>query len=655
MPRFISRFALMPVILLWALCGPMLTGQEVDRKESADRVQDGCDQIVVFDDLRVVVDDVTTLLGDLGYGGFSTFIKEYIRTEPDSGFSYEQGAIIYSRKFFSGASIVQFSIDDRDQLRDSLDAPQDHELNRMAGWFDIGTAGLLPILDWDAEVAIIDGDRLLSCVDGEQERAELILDAPRLAERLDPPARKILNESGITVIGQGESLDLDNVVDVESIVRDAAGGLTEAENQWLAEFADVASSAQLAMLGLKYQNQTLELRCRALIEDMKSFDGLFELARSDRDWQPDLGLPVERLVVAGTIQMEAFRSSAGARVVPQSLLQEFGRSDQLRFLQGNMLRVLMELAGDSWNEISAGRIALYETKSSDEAGQLAIVGVVDCDEPGIVLGELQRLSKLTRPAEDPEVRRQVDEEIARLVTELQSDDINLAARAETRLVLAGRRAVSAVERLQQSTSDQKILRRTERVLGKLQTGKAANARQVADPRFWTTLNPGLQLVESTGSIRGFAEHQVKITPDPSKTPEEVADAVAAMAGLFGPEWDTIRFVQVDDHFVFMIGSDDDLLQQTVANVGQGARLLTKQFENVGQGDKSGQLQVFVNTRRALELLGSTTWLPKPPAGALAATEDQICWVGLGFEHNAVRVDALIPVQQVIPFLSAGFF
>ncbi len=380
---------------------------------------------------------------------------------------------------------------------------------------------------------------------------------------------------------------------------------------------------------------------------MTSFDGLLELAQTERDWRPDLGLELQRLVVAGAIQMDVFRSSAGARVIPQTLLRGFGRRQQFRFLHGNMLNLLLELAGDSWNELRAGRIALYVNQDVEQQGQLAIIGVVDSNDPDQVMSELARLSQLTRPDEDATTRGKIEQEIARLVRELGSLDSNTAARAETRLKLAGPMALPALEEIAHSKDDA-LRRRADRILRQLKNRSPRDASRVADPWFWTTLNPGLRLVESTGSMSGFTAHTVEVTPDPSKTPDEVEEAVAVMQSLFGPNWNVIRFVQVRQHFVFMIGSNDELLQRIVSHVDTGSTFLMKSFDNVGQGSRQGQLQVFVNTT------GLRSLMREPATGVDGSWKDQLCWTGLAFEHNAASLEALIPVKQIIPFVMMGF-
>jgi hypothetical protein len=405
----------------------------------------------------------------------------------------------------------------------------------------------------------------------------------------------------------------------------------------------------MGLIGLKYHKQDFQIRSRVHFGDGKTLDGLVDFSKTERDWQPDLGFETDQLVLAASIQMEAFRSSAAARVVPQIVLRESGRTRDFEFLQGNMLRILAELSGDSWNDLSAARVGLYQNDVNEKAGALAIVGIADARVPEDVLKELRRLSRLTSPEALSVKAADREDELLRLVDELASEDGNVSGRAETRLVLAGKAAVPALEKGIEAWNPN-LRERAERVLRRINSETNPAGKEVVDPGFWTTLNPGLRLEESTGQVAGFTAHTIHVTPDPSKNKEEVLEAVGVMESLFGDGWGSIQVIQVRNHFVFMIGSDGEMLQRIVNNVEAGTSALTEPFREAELTPVHGQIQVCVNTTRIMNLAGVQNWQGNRREFDVVPG---VCWLGLDLDQRAASVDALVPVKQVIPFIQMG--
>ena len=53
---------------------------------------------------------------------------------------------------------------------------------------------------------------------------------------------------------------------------------------------------------------------------------------------------------------------------------------------------------------------------------------------------------------------------------------------------------------------------------------------VIDPEFWTTLNPKLEFNNAEKTVDGFNAFSIAISPDPSKTEDEVLQASSMMQG-----------------------------------------------------------------------------------------------------------------------------
>jgi hypothetical protein len=493
-------------------------------------------------------------------------------------------------------------------------------------------------------VAFASPDRLLICPNGTEDDAKQLFDAPLLNKRLDDDARDLLNQSGAAAIAVSPADVLKQTGFDETPVFSG----TDEERQWLDQFVETARSADLAMVGMKYHEKVLELRARVLVDQAKSFSSLIDLSRKQQSWQAGLGLEPRNLVAALGIQLRAFPASAGPRAIPGVLLQNGSGLFSVDFLKGDMLRVLMELAGDSWNELDVARVGLYENDDTGLQGSYSMIGVVDSPEPSKVIDELRRLSAITSPMNTAERADRRDEEVQRLIRQLGSRDISLAARAETRLWLAGPAAVPSL-RLAEQSSDPETRERAARTLKRIESVITARESQrvVNDPWFWTTLSPGLEWVESVDTIDRLPVHEVRVTPDSRKSAAEVQEAVNVMEKLFGPKWDEIRVVPVGDHFVFLIGSDRELLQTSVGNVIRGEDKLSGQFAGMGDCKKTGQLQGFLDTARLGRLAGRKSFQN------YENPDNHVCWLMFDVGERSVSADALVPVEQIVPFLG-GF-
>lgn len=614
--------------------------------EPADRIHGGWDMVVVLDDPRVVSDGIRQFYADNGQGQYASFFVSSLFPESRPGIANEAGAILYLDESDPLNGVLQVELDDVAEAKRNF--LEDHD---EQPWIDLEYSSRAwggPV-SWpmSRKLARIDGDRLYFGDRDLPEVLDTLTTAPMLAERLDQPLRRIINESGASLIVTGKTLAEQQVIDIQSSLDQSAVWLNREEQEWLQEFTRI--KPVLGALGLKYTDRSLRLRGRFLIEDQVSFDQLFDLQESGGDWQPDLGLVSEGLLIALAARLDVFYSSAGARVLPQAVFREISDHDGLRFLQGNLLEAMLQLTGESWNELSAGRIALYRNPADANAGQLAIIGVVDARDPHSVIDQLRRLSSLTRPTGDATVQQQRETEIRSLIEQLQSTDSKRAVRAEIRLRWAGEDALPFLRPLAASGAAP-AGERARRVIRRIQAGDKVVSRLVSDPWLWATLNPELELLPEPGSLLGHPVWTVRVTADPGRPEQEIAKVRAGMEYMFGPHWDRIQLVQLDSRFVIMMGSRQALLEQIAGNVLAGSRYLTDSFSTIADFEKNAQLQVCFHARRLGDFLGLFQGWTLPDSAA-----DQVSWIGVQFESSALDIEGRIPADQVFPFLGFSGF
>jgi hypothetical protein len=525
-----------------------------------------------------------------------------------------------------------------------------NELKKLFGiddWqtpFEPRVATAPPLLGQPSKsLAIVKNNRLyrFSSTWASKKFSEKIATAPPLSAKLDEKSKHIINQSGVSIFLREENAQLNLFVDVKEILNRSESALSALESPWLHDFVDSLSGLDHEVVGLVYRTQQLDFRARAKLREGKSFDSFVDQQKNAEPWCPDLGLEPDHLLFAGAFHLHAFRSSAASRVLPQILLQEFADRRSFQWLRADMLRVLCELIGDSWNDLTAARIALYRNPDSEKQGLFSIVGVVDSREPAVVRKELARISLLTSPSNEVE-SAQRSAEIGRLVLQLGGPDLDLARRAQTRLVLAGDSAVQALQHA--ASANREALRsRADFALRRIKKRSELDRNNfaVGDPNFWATLNPGLRFRENVESPEGLRVHEITITPDPSKSPAEVESAIDAMKYAFGPQWSTIKIVESHQHFVFLVGSNGSLLDRTIRNLDPNKHRLLNARGATEQSSLQAPVHLFGGFSRLRDLGGASDGVagPKPE-------KFDFVWASINFEPEHLDLNVLLPACEI---------
>ncbi|MEZ6096098.1 MAG: hypothetical protein R3C03_18050 [Pirellulaceae bacterium] len=627
--------------------------------QMAERVKDvPSEWMLVLNDMNIVDADVNRLFKNLNIS--EEVVENVFHPAEDYGFNLSQGVVLYdTTKEYRWSQVLDLIMNEVPGQRhirssDGMDASQDGAQGKTKEHLDFN---FLLRADYfkrkEDHLALANGyaydldqaDWIKKC----EADTQAVLTAAPLKPKLDQHSINILNQSGISILSRPEFVEWYRSWSAAELLDPANLQTFAPEDIELVERVEsVLKDVKLSVVGLKYRERSLQMVAHAQTTPEKNLSELLNPELEHPKWNPDLGLEVDGLMISASMRLEAFRSARFGKLLPRIALHEAGRfQNEFQFLQGNMLKILSELIGDSWNDLSAGRVAIYYNDAMDATGQLSIFGIADARDPEVVLNELRRLDLLTC-AEEVGVREtELREELVRLVAQLNSDDENVASRAETRLILAGDKALAVIES-ESATFDASQRERAERVTMRIeQSRNAVRDFEVARPEFWSTLQPSLKLTESTGTIGGFPSHTITVTPDPGKSEDEVKHAIEAMVYRFGPDWNKIPVVQVGDHFVFMLGSDHERLERLVANVKVGTSLLMETQEAFEGRDESGQIHAFVDPVAINAFFRRPGKLKRDDG---SKTRETLSWIRLDISDLGPTVDALVPTKAIIPFL-----
>lgn len=507
------------------------------------------------------------------------------------------------------------------------------------------------IVEDECQAKVRGQDLLLSTLD-DREKSEAFWNSPLLNERLDKESLKVFDESGITFFG---ALNADSDLlqfNLDKRMEFFEATLAESELIWLKRANEIFRNFIVGLFSLKYiQKNFVRVHLGSFLDDNESLAELVDLKAVRRDWRPGLGLEAKDLLVAGSIQLDAFPSSAATRVLPQLVMTELAQEDEFQFLQGNILQLATEIAGDSWNDLDAARVALYQNRVADEAvlpdGEFLLVGILDTKDPVAAMEELRFLTSVKNPMMAAERSDLLNDEIQSLIKDLLDEGSNVWRRAETRLRWIGPAAIPDLERAIDA-GDRRLRRRGGRTLASLQR-LAEQDKQVtalSDPWFWSTLNPGFEMQEAQGKIANRDFHVIEITPDPSKTERELEQINTVMRQLFGSQWNRVKLVQVDEHMIFVLGSNDARLQRIMGDVQEARSPIFEQFEKQGLDPQSGPLQCYFCPARVSHLLGFAPAIK----GTSESPDRRMACASMNFRERALLCEILMPIEQIIPFL-----
>ena len=429
---------------------PLLAQEKLSDRILADH------STMIINRLDVVQDDLTRLGQDLmPNADVKNFVRLWFNSN-GSGIDKDSGVIIYKPLDFNNP-VLEYRTSDP-TMADSNFKEETKPEEAASSWRSIKidrfpfvwlmTTFLGPPKEF---VGLRIDDRFFVRIqDDKKSKKEdydwLLADKPKLATKMDPVSHQIINKSGMTFILDTSKLDLGGYFDAKDVVdENNFQSLTESERLWLEDLAKLAKDTEYALIGLKYHQRVMELRSHVKLAKETQLDDLFNIQDAQKPWDAALGFEHQGLAGVISLNMRAFKSAAAARAIPKVGLSEIYHSNATRFLSGNMLRLLAEFVGDSWNDLSATRLGIYENDADQKAGQVAIVAVVDAKDPQQVIAELKKISALTMPADkNAEAEAQRLQRINKLIKDLESDTAHVASRAETRLKLGGEVALEAI-------------------------------------------------------------------------------------------------------------------------------------------------------------------------------------------------------------------
>ena len=505
---------------------------------------------------------------------------------------------------------------------------------------------------------MIHNDQLIAVSKGEldgpaeldQETFNRFKNAKPLNALLDPKMLALVNRAGMGVIARPD----DAAPPVYQWLNSPQlkENYTVPEKELIEKLELAFEDASFAAAGLTYAKRQLNGEFHLKFSKKDSFKGIlnFENARQS-NFQPTIGLSEKQLLTSISFQNSVLESPVVSRLFQKSLFPNLGfwsgiKSDSLLF------RLSGGLVADSWEDIDGARVALYAPRPD----ALSVVTIIDAKQPDEFFAEVEKLVAIVEPIEQPGHNKRVTKEIDSLIRDLGSKKYSIRERAETRLEIAGQKAISALKKASRESESAEVRVRASRIVKRLEQ-RSTPTEKVENLEFWANLEPEFAIQEGTEELFGLPARRIRIQLPEKLTEQQKRDAANTLKQLFGENWNRVEVVRVGSQFVSMFGYDEALLKETIENlkaqkdpVGKLASVDAPWFIE----GNAFQLHVsFQRCREVFDFKASDRFLRS--LGVDLPAKDVLTSISLSLSPDYWKAMINMPVEEIKPSIQSGNF
>ena len=486
----------------------------------------------------------------------------------------------------------------------------------------------------------------------EKSTFDLIRNAKLINDSLDPRMNDFVQRTGMGVIVSPQ----DTPPAFSSFLSGPIGWkkptLNEKEAELFEKLESAVEKAKRAAMGVVYTKAQLNAELHVRFSTDDAFDGLLDFkAVQEQKFKPTVGLPANDLLASISLQTGLFASSDVTRLLLKAgvpgagILSGVNQNAAMFQLTGNLL-------ADTRDDIEGVRVGLYCQKK----GTLSVVTIFDARKPDEFFLELEKLLLLVEPEEVEQQSELAIAEYERLISELGSKKYSIRERAETRLAIAGRRAVETLKQAIKETESGEIRMRATRLVNRVGVQKSSPRQKVDNLNFWANLDPEFVIEKGQREMFGMPARMVRARLPGSLSDEQKGNAQRRLKQLFGDQWDQIPFVRVGDQFVAMFGYDESMLQSTVENLKEQKDPLGQLAAENAPYFKEGNMQIHASFQRMQKMFGEDKgkgddWIVGLIHGY--PFNDVLTSVSLSLTPNYWQTCVNIPIEEFGPAYALG--
>lgn len=355
------------------------------------------------------------------------------------------------------------------------------------------------------------------------------------------------------------------------------------------------------------------------------------------------GLPDGRAIVAQAWRSNGVQDAAVARLLIRALHDMV--LEQKLDLSAADEPVFVGVFGEVWERLRGSRLAVYQNREPNTNGLLSAVAILDTDNAEQLIATLKRLARV---AEDqPTTTTAVDNrtELEHLIRDLGARKFRVREAATTHLELLGEPALPYLEKALTS-HDLEVVRRARLVQGRIVKVVTERRKEVLSNNTVRKLHPTLAFTPRPEVHEGQTVEVLRLQLSGAKPGN-----MEAMRSVFGPDWDKVRLAARGKQVAVLIGSDRELLWNTLANLRDNKPGLaaSRSLAGLRHSDPARQLEFHLSLTAARALLmGSDLQGPKAAQKAPYLTS-----FALTAGADALRVDFWMPAADIKTVEDAG--
>ena len=645
------RIVLIPAVLLCASCSlnaqsnetpktPQSsagTQDETDAKELAKRksfaaIKDRSKNLLIIQSRSQFVNNAQDLVRDLGFG-FDGFVESLVEFEQPNMFdeekpivAYEDGVVAFPVE--DAEKLSQYVLDDSSETADTLARPReviaqpvkfalqpsDVGYGRLSGEYLLLAEGPEVLEDWDSPPPLLPG--------------------------LPEASRELIYSSGISLVGPvqdnpflwGEFAFQTRDVDAE-------------EKLAQEQIMQAAAAAERFLVGVTYEDHSLEIRQQLLFDKDPPVDELFDFTAHPVHLRQ--ALPTKGLVGSIALDLSVVKSQALTR----TLLKESFRFPPLKDqVSPTAVASVAEILGDNLNELNTFRAGLYRLPDGGGNGGICVIAVLDPKDKARFIEQLRQWSVAVGAKTDGwDQANDKDELVEQWIAELDSPNFDARRRASRRLKLAGRDVADQLRFAAKNASSPEARMRLQGILEYLEGTSLKHSQQILRGTVlesWFNGSVQYTFAARTAVIGEYAGYELEIQP-PEQSEAKTEAERTQLRSAFGDQWNRIRLVPVGDQLVLMVGSDEGLMTATLRNLEKGENPLHDKLSRTQRREGLDQtLEIAFSVPRLLELFDDGEQTPVD-AG------DELCSFSLKMRRNTWDGGLHVPASQILPILASG--
>ncbi len=361
---------------------------------------------------------------------------------------------------------------------------------------------------------------------------------------------------------------------------------------------------------------------------------LLDLLRSGDEPSSLGGLPKGRLIAVQAVRSDGSQNRALIRALLDHTLRFW--IDEKRLISLAERPTFVGLFDEVWQRLRGSQFAVY--RNDDPArGLFSMVAILHAADPEEFLKEMRQLARFASPGElkldGDNVQADDVATVRKLIKELGDPDFRVRQSASLKLSLIGSPALPYLEKAVKS-EDREVAIRARRLRQRIQNSIEARQRDVLSKSLLSNLTVRWGDFPKAETRKGLPIDILKMDLEGKSQM-----AKSNLREAFGPEWSKIRIAVKGKKIVVLLGSNTDLLDETLVNLSKpkpGTPEHKQLAEFHRRSSPSRRAEFHINLRQFAPWVNGT--------GKSQATSE-LTSLSLGVEQDSLELHLWVPNQE----------